>query len=559
MTTPDRTEEVQRLQSCINDLVSLLALPAMWTGCGPADILGILLEALLGILRLDFVYARLRHATGERDLEAVRVARHQQQTPQPEAIGRALERWLQPGTALASCRVPNPMGEGDVVIAPYALGLEDGSGVVVAGSRHADFPTAVDALLLRVGVNQAAIALREARLRTERDRTDEALRESEARFRQMADHAPMMVWVTEPDTTCTYLSKSWYEFTGQTEGARCSDSRFDAIHPDDRAAAHRHYVAAHARHEPFYLEYRLCHADGVYRWVIDAGRPRMAESGEFLGYIGSVIDITERKRAEATLQQAHTELEWRVQERTAALQQEMLERQRLEREAQRSQHFVLLGRLAAGVSHEIRNPLAAIFLNMDLLEEELCEPSPDSRSQIPQSITEIKTHLARLDDLVQDYLSLVRVAAIERTPHDLGAAIQSWADEWRGLATNHQVTLQLEGLADMGVVACHMNTLRRAVLNLVQNALDAMPQGGTLTLASQGLRSQVRLQVRDTGHGIPAEHLAQLFEPLYTTKPGGTGLGLYLVQEIMTAHGGQVTVESVEGQGTTFTLILPRT
>ena len=103
----------------------------------------------------------------------------------------------------------------------------------------------------------------------------------------------------------------------------------------------------------------------------------------------------------------------------------------------------------------------------------------------------------------------------------------------------------------------HANTLRRVVLNLVHNALDAMPQGGTLTLAGQGTATQVQLHVRDTGSGIPAAQLPHIFEPLYTTKPDGTGLGLYIVREILTAHAGQITVQSVEGHGTTFTLTLP--
>jgi signal transduction histidine kinase len=103
----------------------------------------------------------------------------------------------------------------------------------------------------------------------------------------------------------------------------------------------------------------------------------------------------------------------------------------------------------------------------------------------------------------------------------------------------------------------HAGTLRRVLLNLVQNALDAMPQGGTLTLAGQRTATQVQLHVRDTGSGMSAEQLARIFEPLYTTKPEGTGLGLYIVREIMAAHAGHVTVQSVEGQGTTFTLTLP--
>ena len=107
-------------------------------------------------------------------------------------------------------------------------------------------------------------------------------------------------------------------------------------------------------------------------------------------------------------------------------------------------------------------------------------------------------------------------------------------------------------------MAFHAATLRRAVLNLVQNALEAMPQGGTLTLQGRRTPTHVQFQVRDTGSGIAQAQHVKIFEPLYTTKPGGTGLGLYIVHEIVAAHRGQVTVESAEGQGTTLTVTLPR-
>src|SRR5215475_6782175 len=252
------------------------------------------------------------------------------------------------------------------------------------------------------------------------------------------------------------------------------------------------------------------------------------------------------------------DLEQRFQERTASLHHEIAERQRLEREAQRAEHFALLGRLAAGVSHEIRNPLGAISLHVDLLAEELQQPTPDSPAVVTETLTEIKTQLTRLDDLVQDYLSLVRVGTIELMPEALGPAVQAWATEFHALAAPQGVSLLMEGLAELGTVALHATTLRRAVLNLVQNALDVMPRGGTLTLTGRRTPTHVQLQIQDTGSGISRERRAKIFEPLYTTKPGGTGLGLYIVQEILAAHGGQVTVESVEGEGTTFILTLPR-
>jgi signal transduction histidine kinase len=245
--------------------------------------------------------------------------------------------------------------------------------------------------------------------------------------------------------------------------------------------------------------------------------------------------------------------------KTVALQRESAERQRLEREAQRAQHVLLLGRLAASVSHEIRNPLSAMTLHVELLQEEMRQPSPNSAEALAESFTEITTQLARLHDLVDDYLSLARVATIERTPQDLGTTVEAWAQEWQELLTTKGVTLQLDGMTHLGQAVFHASTLRRVVLNLVHNALDAMPQGGTLTLAGEVSATHVHLQVRDTGSGIPAEKLPHIFEPLYTTKPEEIGLGLYIVREIITAHAGQITVQSHEGQGTTFTLTLPRT
>src|SRR5262249_7422037 len=142
-------------------------------------------------------------------------------------------------------------------------------------------------------------------------------------------------------------------------------------------------------------------------------------------------DITARKEAEAALDAANAE------------------RQRLEREAQRAEHFALLGRLAAGLSHEIRNPLGAITLHTELLEEEWHDPSPDHREVIAQSLTEIKTELARLDDLLQDYLTLVRVTTIERTPQDLGQAVQTWAAEMHRQAMACGVSIHSEDLKEL--------------------------------------------------------------------------------------------------------------
>ncbi|MBD2113545.1 MULTISPECIES: PAS domain S-box protein [Cyanophyceae] len=143
---------------------------------------------------------------------------------------------------------------------------------------------------------------------TDRKRTEANLRESEKRFRSMADNAPVMVWVTDSTGYCTYLSQSWYDFTGQTEATGLGSGWLDAVHPDDQETCSQIFLAANERQEAFRFEYRLLSKDGFYHWAIDAASPWFGADGEFKGYIGSVLDISDRKRIEESLRQRETEL-----------------------------------------------------------------------------------------------------------------------------------------------------------------------------------------------------------------------------------------------------------
>ncbi|MBB4860713.1 PAS domain S-box-containing protein [Novosphingobium chloroacetimidivorans] len=143
---------------------------------------------------------------------------------------------------------------------------------------------------------------------TGRIQAERAVRESEARFRNMADHAPVMMWVTDPSGYCTYLNRGWYEFTGQTTQEAEGFGWLEATHPDDSAAAEQVFRAANAARESFRMEYRLRRADGSYRWMLDAAAPRFDEHGVYLGYIGSVIDIDERRESEERHRQSEATL-----------------------------------------------------------------------------------------------------------------------------------------------------------------------------------------------------------------------------------------------------------
>ena len=467
-----------------------------------------------------------------------------------------LELPSDPGAPLT---LADPWLEGGALASVFAVRLHVAGqtvGGLHIGRARAGGYAAADVEIVRQVAAQLSLVVERWHLRAVQQTTAMALHQSEALNQQLLESSgdaislldltghllllnPSGQRAWEMDDLTPYLGASWVAWW------------------EDAASQAAAAVAAAARGAPGHFEgsYRTRRTATLTWWDVLV-TPIQDRQGQPERLLAIARDITERKAAAYALQQAHDLLEQRVQERTAALHQEIAERQRLERAAQQAEHFALLGRLAAGLSHEIRNPLGAVYLHVDLLAEELHDLAPTS-VELTESLTEIKTNLARLDDLLQDYLSLVRVGAIQLLPTDMGVFVTQFAQDMTPDLASHGITLQPVGLAELGQVALHQNTFRRVLLNLVHNAIDAMPQGGTLTLQGRQQEAVVQLDVRDTGSGIAPEHLAKIFEPLHTTKPGGTGLGLYIVQEVVATHRGQVAVQSTVGVGTTFTLTLP--
>src|SRR5215471_6275144 len=165
-----QADDIKRLQGCITGLLSVLALPAIWSGHASSQIADTLLDVLVRLLHLDFAYIRLRDARDGAPIELVRVAQPRCPAAQPRAVGQALSRWVTTETCPAPCVITNPVGPGEVSITCFRLGLEDAVGGVVAGAQRADFPTQVERLLGGVAVNQAAIGLQEARRRQDQQR-----------------------------------------------------------------------------------------------------------------------------------------------------------------------------------------------------------------------------------------------------------------------------------------------------------------------------------------------------------------------------------------------------
>lgn len=231
--------------------------------------------------------------------------------------------------------------------------------------------------------------------------------------------------------------------------------------------------------------------------------------------------------------------------------------QRLEQMAWQVQRSALLGDIAGKIVHEIRNPLNAIFLHADVVQGELQCPTLDSRTQMMESLTDIRMEVKRLYDIMQDYLALARLAVVQYKPEDMSNFLRECGRVMQEQARTRGVMLHLQGLARLGSVSLHKGTLQHAFVNLLQRALDATPQGGTVTLRGRRTASHSIVEIRDTGSAISTERLETLFEPLCSTNLEWTIMDLYIVREIVVAHHGTIDVQSAPGQGTTCTVTLP--
>jgi signal transduction histidine kinase len=217
----------------------------------------------------------------------------------------------------------------------------------------------------------------------------------------------------------------------------------------------------------------------------------------------------------------------------------------------------MLSRLAGVLVHEFRNPLTTIFLHADILEDALRRLESSQGPQPLHFVRVIREEVGRIEDLMQQYFWLVRLPDLERQPEDLGVYIDAFALEMQAFVAARGIMLEVEGTRGLGQMSLHQQTFRRVLLHLLHNAVEAMPHGGVLRLRSQRLGQQLRLEVSDTGCGMPATQLWGLFQPLQTTKAGKLGLGLYMAHEIVTAHDGVIEVCSTLGVGTTVRLTFP--
>jgi PAS domain S-box-containing protein len=405
---------------------------------------------------------------------------------------------------------------------------------------------------------------------SENERTALKLRESEERFRRIADSAPVPMWVTKLDRKRGFVNRAYADFLGVPyEEALDFDWR-TRIHPDDIGRIVAESLAGEATLKPFTLEGRYRRGDGEWRWLRSESQPRWGPAGEHEGFIGVAFDITEAKRAEAALREMNETLEGRVAQRTAALsealeqlQAEVADRERAEEALRQAQKMEAVGQLTGGIAHDFNNLLTPILGGLELIANRV----DDVRlKRVSEAALESARRGAKL---TSQLLAFSRIQRLAMKPVEVNAVIANMRQ-----ILKHTIGTAIEIRTDFdesaGRAICDENQLENAILNLAINARDAMESGGILTISTRCTEEPGRpdleagdyvcISVEDTGHGMPPDVLSRAIEPFFSTKPlgKGTGLGLAQVYGIAQQSGGTLRIESEEGKGTKVQIILPR-
>ena len=366
--------------------------------------------------------------------------------------------------------------------------------------------------------------------------TTNALRESEARFRSMADSAPMMIWMTDTGKRGEYFNKGWLDFSGRSMAQELGNGWAEGIHPEDLDHCLTTCNTAFDARESFNMEFRLRRRDGEYRWIADYGIPRYAPDGAFAGYIGSCMDISDGKRDELQLQEQRAELT------------------HLSRVA-------VLGELTGALAHELNQPLTAILSNAQAAQRFLAQ-APTSLSEVHEILKDIVDEDKRAGEVIRRLRALLKKGETQLQPLDLNDVVNEVLDLARADCISRGVALQRELAPSLPVVCGDRVQLQQVLLNLIVNACDAMngcePGNRRLTIATAlNEDGMVQVSVSDCGHGIPPNQLDRLFEPFYTTKAQGLGLGLTICRSIVAAHGGRLWAMNNPTGGAKLCVSLP--
>jgi PAS domain S-box-containing protein len=494
------------------------------------------------------------------------------------------------------------------------------------------------------------------------------LQESEQRYQILARISPVGIFRTDPNGATTYVNPKWCLISGLSANQALGDGWLEAVHPDDKEKLSEGWQESTQLHKASFSDYRFMRPDGTIVWVMGQAVPEMNSENQIIGYVGTITDITERKRAEEKLiasevryrrlfeaardgilildaetgvvidvnpfliemlgfsqeeilgkelwelgffkdiaanQANFLELQQKgyiryedlpletadgrkfrvefvsniypvdhhkvaqcnirdITERKHAEQQlanyaEKLEgmvdeRTRELRQAQeklvRQERLTTLGQLAGSIGHELRNPLGVISNAIYFLK--MAQPNADDTIKEYLGIIENETRTS--DKIITDLLDFTRIKSIDREPVLVSELVRQALERY---PVPPSVKVVLELPADLPPVYADPHHIVQVLGNLTVNACQAMPEIGKLTISAAVQSDMMRIAVQDTGIGILHDNISKLFEPLFTTKIKGIGLGLAVSQKLAEANGGRIEVQSEPGKGSTFTVYLP--
>lgn len=394
---------------------------------------------------------------------------------------------------------------------------------------------------------------------TERRHAFDKIRESEARFRALADSAPLLLWVSKTDGKREFVNQAYVDFLGGSFDEALEFDWRDRLHDEDLPRILQEQIAGEASRQLFTLEARYMRSDGAWRWIRSVSQPRHGPGGAFGGFIGVGIDITDARQAEDDLKRINDLLAERV---SAAL----AERDEANARLHHAQKLEAVGQLTGGVAHDFNNLLMVITGALDLIQRR-----PNDVERRTKMVEAALGAARRGERLTQQLLAFSRRQALKPQAIRVDELLLENEPLLRR-AVGEAVSFELAPGAGEAAAMLDPGQFDAAIMNLLVNARDAVPQDGRITLSTESCELEedetpdiaagayLRITVEDNGAGMEPEVVARVFEPFFTTKDvgKGTGLGLSQVYGFARQSGGGVTIETAPGRGAKLSLYLPK-
>jgi PAS domain S-box-containing protein len=387
---------------------------------------------------------------------------------------------------------------------------------------------------------------------TERKKVEAKLRDSEERFRQVAENAQEWIWEVDVDGLYTYVSPVVESILGYKPDEIVGKKRFyDLFRSESREELKQAAFDAFVKKQAFrgFVNCNV-HKDGRLVWLSTSGMPILNKEGNLVGYRGTDVDITEAKRSEEhrlvlerKVNDYSKHLKYLVDLRTVQLKE-------VNQQLVKAERLAAIGELAGMVGHDLRNPLAGIKNAAYFLKK---KGTAISEAQYREMLETIDKSIDHSDKIINDLLEYARELHLEKTETTVPALVHA-AIQMVHVPDRIQILNQIH---DESLIAVDFDKVMRIFVNLVKNAIDAMHEKGTITISSRKTDAFVEVSFADTGTGIPEEILKKIFTPLFTTKAQGMGFGLAICKRIIDAHEGAITVKTGLNKGTTFTVALP--